>query len=83
LGEHLRLLSQASIRDKVLAYVKSRYQGEEKIPIGMTKENLAKHLNVKRPSLSRELIYMRVDNLLATDRKYFYLLDPTALKEAK
>jgi CRP-like cAMP-binding protein len=83
LGERLQLLSQASIRDKVLAYVKSRYQGEDTIPIGMTKENLAKYLNVKRPSLSRELIYMRLDNLLATDRKFFYLLDPKALKEAK
>jgi CRP-like cAMP-binding protein len=83
LGEHLQLLSKTSIRDKILAYVKSRYQGEGKIPIGMTKESLAKYLNVKRPSLSRELIYMRLDNLLSTDRKYFYLLDPNALKEAK
>jgi hypothetical protein len=49
----------------------------------MTKESLAKYLNVKRPSLSRELIYMRLDNLLSTDRKYFYLLDTNALKEAK
>jgi CRP-like cAMP-binding protein len=83
LGDHLQLLSKTSIRDKILAYVKSRYQGEGKIPIGMTKESLAKYLNVKRPSLSRELIYMRLDNLLATDRKYFYLLDTNALKEAK
>jgi CRP-like cAMP-binding protein len=83
LGDHLQLLSKTSIRDKILAYVKSRYQGEGKIPIGMTKESLAKYLNVKRPSLSRELIYMRLDNLLSTDRKYFYLLDPNALKEAK
>jgi CRP-like cAMP-binding protein len=83
LGDHLQLLSKTSIRDKILAYVKSHYQGEGKIPIGMTKESLAKYLNVKRPSLSRELIYMRLDNLLSTDRKYFYLLDTNALKEAK
>jgi CRP-like cAMP-binding protein len=82
LGEHLQLLSQASLRDKILTYVKSRYHGEDKIPIGMTKENLAKHLNVKRPSLSRELIYMRLDNVLSTDRKYFYILDSKKLQGA-
>lgn len=82
LGEHLQLLSKANLRDKILTYVKSRYHGEDKIPIGMTKENLAKHLNVKRPSLSRELIYMRLDNVLSTDRKYFYILDPKKLQGA-
>ena len=81
LGEHLQLLSQASLRDKILSYVKSKYDGSDKIPIGMTKENLAKYLNVKRPSLSRELIYMRLENVLSTDRKYFYILDKTLLLE--
>lgn len=83
LGEHLQLLSQASLRDKIIAYVKSKYQGDEKVPIGMTKESLAKYLNVKRPSLSRELIFMRLDNVISTDRKYFHILDPAILKEAK
>jgi CRP-like cAMP-binding protein len=83
LGEHLQLLSQASLRDKILAYVKSKYQGQDKVPIGMTKEDLAKYLNVKRPSLSRELIFMRLDNMLSTDRKYFNILDPAILKETK
>lgn len=83
LGEHLQLLSQASLRDKIVAYVKSRYQGDKKVPIGMTKESLAKYLNVKRPSLSRELIFMRLDNMLSTDRKYFHILDPAILKGAK
>lgn len=83
LGEHLQLLSQASLRDKILAYVKSKYQGQDKVPIGMTKEDLAKYLNVKRPSLSRELIFMRLDNMLSTDRKYFHILDPAILKETK
>lgn len=81
LGEHLQLLSQASLRDKIVAYVKSRYEGDEKVPIGMTKESLAKYLNVKRPSLSRELIYMRLDNVLSTDRKYFHILDLSILQE--
>ena len=83
LGEHLQLLSQASIRDKIIAYVKSKYQGDIKIPIGMTKERLAIYLNVKRPSLSRELIYMRMDGILSTDRKNFHVLDPSILEEDK
>jgi CRP/FNR family transcriptional regulator, dissimilatory nitrate respiration regulator len=81
LGEHLQLLSQASLRDKILSYVKSKYDGSDKIPIGMTKENLAKYLNVKRPSLSRELIYMRLENVISTDRNYFYILDKTKVFE--
>ena len=83
LGEHLQLLSQASIRDKIIAYVKSKYEGDIKIPIGMTKERLAMYLNVKRPSLSRELIYMRMDGILSTDRKNFHVLDPSILEEDK
>jgi cAMP-binding proteins - catabolite gene activator and regulatory subunit of cAMP-dependent protein kinases len=83
LGEHLQLLSQASIRDKIIAYVKSKYEGDIKIPIGMTKERLAMYLNVKRPSLSRELIYMRMDGILSTDRKNFHVLDPSILEENK
>ena len=83
LGEHLQLLSQASLRDKIVSFVKSKYEGLDKIPIGMTKEQLAKYLNVKRPSLSRELIYMRLDNVLSTDRKFFYILDKTKLFEGQ
>ena len=82
LGEHLQLLRQASLRDKIITYVKGIYQGQDKVPIGMTKEQLAKHLNVKRPSLSRELIYMRLDNILSTDRYYFYILDPSKVEGA-
>jgi CRP/FNR family transcriptional regulator, dissimilatory nitrate respiration regulator len=76
LTEELSLLSQASIRDKIIAYIKSIYKGDLTVPIGTTKEELAKRLNVKRPSLSRELIYMRMDGILSTDRKNFYILKP-------
>jgi CRP/FNR family transcriptional regulator, dissimilatory nitrate respiration regulator len=76
LTEELSLLSQASIRDKIITYIKSIYTGDSTVPIGTTKEELAKRLNVKRPSLSRELIYMRMDGILSTDRKNFYILKP-------
>jgi len=65
-----KLLSQDSIRDKILYYLHQeiRIQGSNRIQLNMSKEDLANILFIQRPSLSRELIKMRNEGLIEFDR---------------
>ena len=65
-----KLLTQDSIRDKILFFIhqQMRYQKTNKIRLNMTKEELANNLFVQRPSLSRELIKMREEGIIDFDR---------------
>jgi len=72
-----KLLSQDSIRDKILFYLQQqkRIQKTNIIQLNKTKEELANELFIQRPSLSRELINMKRDGLIDYDRKTITLLD--------
>ncbi len=65
-----RLLSQDSVREKILFYLfhQKRIQKSRVIHLNMTKEELANQLFVQRPSLSRELGRMKKDGLINYDR---------------
>ena len=65
-----RLLSQDTVRDKILFYLfhEKRIQKSRTIYMNMTKEELANQLFVQRPSLSRELANMKKDGLIDYDR---------------
>ena len=65
-----KMLSQESIRDKILFYLQQqkRIQKKNKIKLNMTKEDLANKLFIQRPSLSRELANMKKDGLIDYDR---------------
>lgn len=65
-----KLLSQDSVRDKILFYLfhQKRIQKSRVINLNMTKEELANRLFIQRPSLSRELGRMKKDGLIDYDR---------------
>ena len=65
-----KLLSQDSVRDKILFYLfqEKRLQKTNRIKLNMTKEELANQLFIQRPSLSRELGKMKKDGLIDYDR---------------
>ncbi len=71
-----KLLSQDSIRDKILFYLRlqQRTQKSNIIKLNMTKEELANKLFIQRPSLSRELIHMKKDGLIDYDRSTITIL---------
>lgn len=75
-----KILSQDTIRDKVITYLteEQRIQKSNRILIGMSKEDLANHLFIPRPSLSRELIHMKAEGLIEYDR---YTITLTGLLE--
>ena len=71
----VKVLSQKSIRDKILFYLitESKRLNKKKIPI-KSKEYLSLYLNIPRPSLSRELIKLKEEKILDYNRYYIELL---------
>lgn len=65
-----KLLSQDSVREKILFYLhqEKRVQKSNLIKLNMTKEELANNLFMQRPSLSRELMKMKKEGILDYDR---------------
>ncbi len=65
-----KMLSQDSVRDKILYFLlqQKRSQKSNRIKLRMTKEELANQLFIQRPSLSRELSRMKSDGLIDYDR---------------
>lgn len=68
--EKIKLLAQPSIKEKILFYIKEEMikQNSKKIYIRESKEKLAVHLGLNRPSLSRELKRMKENNIIDYDR---------------
>lgn len=75
LQNRLKILSQKSIREKILFYLeqKSSNLKNKVIPV-KSKLALAEYLNIPRPSLSRELINLRDEKLITFDRYSITLL---------
>ena len=69
LRQKLKLYSQKSIEDRIMFYLLSEQKrlNSNIIPIN-GKEQLAKYLNIPRPSLSRELINLKEKGIIEFDR---------------
>lgn len=81
LNKRVQILSSAGLRQKIAKLLLQNYTGEDKIDIGMNREELADFLNVARPSLSRELMKMQDDGLITADKTAIYIEDLEALEE--
>ena len=82
MNTRLKLIGQKSIRDRINYYIniQQSYGYGNRIPIGKSKEEMSKFLNIPRPSLSRELLAMKSDGIIDFDKHYIYLLmDPVCI----
>ena len=70
LQQRLKVLSQKTIKEKILFYLvnKSNLLNTYTIPIPK-KEELARYLKIERPSLSRELANLKKDGFINYNRK--------------
>lgn len=75
-NEKLRVLSQKSIRDKLLEYFEIQYQKNlsRVIELPFTLKNLSDYLVVNRTAMFRELKYLKEDNLIKTKGNKITLL---------
>ncbi|MGD9909987.1 MAG: Crp/Fnr family transcriptional regulator [Candidatus Izemoplasmatales bacterium] len=78
MNTRLKLIGQKSIRERINHYINIQQTlgSSDKITIGKSKEELARFLNIPRPSLSRELLLMKQEGIIDYDRSYIYLLAP-------
>lgn len=82
LNKTVKTISFVSIRQKIVSFLLDQYnlQNSNFIKMPKTKTKLAETLGVPRPSLSREFINMKNDNLIDYTNDYVKLLDIEKLR---
>ncbi|EQK42397.1 cyclic nucleotide-binding domain protein [[Clostridium] bifermentans ATCC 638] len=82
LNKTVKTISFVSIRQKIVSFLLDEYnlQNSNFIKMPKTKTKLAETLGVPRPSLSREFINMKNDNLIDYTNDYVKLLDIEKLR---
>ena len=81
LGDKLKHYVNRSIRESIIAYLKSEYkiQKSQTLQLRLTKKELADRIGVQRTSLSRELQKMKNEGLLEYDKSSISILNQKIL----
>lgn len=76
LNEHIACISQRSIKDKVIKYLKIQIQKQQtnEITIPFSREQLADYLAIDRASLSRTLGELKRDGFIDFNKNHFIIL---------
>lgn len=83
LSEKIKYLSYQTIRQKVSRFIMDEYekQGRLSLRIPLTREKMAELLGVTRPSLSREMIKMREENIINFKKKEISVISLKTLED--
>lgn len=81
LNNKLSLLSLKSIRQKILFYIIKESKDKKIMSINITKQEFSEILGVERPSLSRELIKMKEENIIDIKGKTIKILSQDSVDE--
>lgn len=81
LGDKLKHYVNRSIRESIIAYLKSEYkiQKSQTLQLRLTKKELADRIGVQRTSLSRELQKMKNEGLVEYDKSSISILSQKIL----
>ncbi|MBV4436970.1 Crp/Fnr family transcriptional regulator [Clostridium tyrobutyricum] len=77
LNKKVKSMSYQTLRQKICFYIIEQYkfQNNSTIKLNMTKKEIAEQLGVPRPSLSRELINMKNENLIEMNKNTITIKD--------
>lgn len=83
LNKKVKMLSLESIRKKIGNFLREEYkkQGSNIIKVSLSRKEIAEHMGIQRPSLSRELIKMRKEGIIEFDKKVIIIKDMRALSK--
>lgn len=83
LNKKVKMLSLESIRKKIGNFLREEYkkQGSNIIEVSLSRKEIAEHMGIQRPSLSRELIKMRKEGIIEFDKKVIIIKDMRALSK--
>jgi len=77
LNKKVKMLSLENIRKKIENFLMEEYkkQGSKIIKVSLSRKEMAEHMGIQRPSLSRELIKMRKEGIIEFDKKVIIIKD--------
>ncbi|GAG61087.1 unnamed protein product [marine sediment metagenome] len=83
LNKKVKMLSLESIRKKIENFLMEEYkkQGSNIIKVSLSRKEMAEHMGIQRPSLSRELIKMRDVGIIDFNREVIIIKDMAALSK--
>ncbi len=83
LNKKVKMLSLESIRKKIENFLMEEYkkQGSNIIKVSLSRKEMAEHMGIQRPSLSRELIKMRDAGIIDFNREVIIIKDMAALSK--
>jgi CRP-like cAMP-binding protein len=83
LNKKVKMLSLESIRKKIENFLMEEYekQGSNIIKVSLSRKEMAEHMGIQRPSLSRELIKMREEEIIEFGKKIIIIKDIGALSK--
>ena len=82
LNGKLKTLSLETLRQKLCDFILKEYKQQKKLTLSMamSRKEMAEHMDVQRPSLSREMINMQDEGLIDFDKHTITILDLEALE---
>jgi CRP-like cAMP-binding protein len=77
LNKKVKMLSLESIRKKIENFLMEEYKKQRSniIKVSLSRKEMAEHMGIQRPSLSRELIKMRKEGIIEFDKKAITIKD--------
>ena len=83
LNKKIKNLSFDTLREKICSYILEEYQKQhnKNIILPFSRKEMADHLGVQRPSLSREFIKMKEDGLIDFTKNKVTILDLNSLED--
>ena len=83
LNRKIKELSFETLREKISSYLLSQYETQKtlSLKLPMSRKDLAQHLGVQRPSLSREFINMKNDGLIDFNKNLVKIKDIQAIED--
>jgi len=83
LNKKVKMLSLENIRKKIENFLMEEYKKQKSniIKVSLSRKEMAEHMGIQRPSLSRELIKMRKEGIIEFDKKVIIIKDIGALSE--
>lgn len=82
LNSKLKTLSLETLRQKLADFILKEYKKQKslKLDIKISRKEMAEHLSVQRPSLSREMMHMQDEGLITYDKNTIEIMDLEALE---
>ena len=77
LNKKIKMLTMENIRQKIGDFLREEYKKQKTliIKIPLSRQEMAEHMGIQRPSLSRELSRMREEGIIKFDKEFIVVKD--------